>query len=129
MSADEQLSLPTEIIKLLLQVAWADDGVERSETKRILDFAHASGLSEAQLEEIEGWLAGAQRLPAPNLGFLGQHRAAALAAARSLAGADGHVSDDEQEMLVAYGTLLRQSENAPVRYLLDLLLDDRLARR
>lgn len=32
--------------------------------------------------------------------------------------------DDEQEMLVAYGTLLRQSENAPVRYLLDLLLED-----
>lgn len=35
-----------------------------------------------------------------------------------------HHIDDEQEMLVAYGTLLRQSENAPVCYLLDLLLED-----
>ncbi len=35
-----------------------------------------------------------------------------------------HHIDDEQDMLVAYGTLLRQSENAPVCYLLDLLLED-----
>jgi hypothetical protein len=32
--------------------------------------------------------------------------------------------EDEREMLVAYGTLLRQSDNPAVRYLLDLLLDD-----
>ena len=39
----------------------------------------------------------------------------------------GHLQrhvDDEQEMLVSYGTLLRQSDNAPVCYLLDLLLED-----
>jgi hypothetical protein len=34
-----------------------------------------------------------------------------------------HVQD-EREMLVAYGTLLRQSDNPAVRYLLELLLDD-----
>jgi hypothetical protein len=32
--------------------------------------------------------------------------------------------EDEREMLVVYGTLLRQSDNPAVRYLLELLLDD-----
>ena len=35
-----------------------------------------------------------------------------------------HHIDDEEDMLVAYGTLLRQSENPSVCYLLDLLLED-----
>jgi hypothetical protein len=51
-------------------------------------------------------LSGKARLPAPDLGFLRQHRVDALAAADKLVRRDAEVSDDEVEIIAQIQQLL-----------------------
>ncbi|GAB4567871.1 MAG: hypothetical protein Tsb0020_20740 [Haliangiales bacterium] len=76
--------LPVEILKLLLQVAWADDRIEEAEAEQIWSVAQAAGISEDDRHELAECLAGRAPLPPPDLGYLRDHKQAAYAAAQRM---------------------------------------------
>jgi uncharacterized tellurite resistance protein B-like protein len=102
----EQRRVDVEIIKLLMQVAWADGSVAPEEATAILEHARAVGLGERALTALDSCLSGKARLPAPDLGFLRQHRVEALAAADKIVRRDAEISDDEVEIIAQIQQLL-----------------------
>lgn len=96
----------TELVKLLLQVAWADDGVHRRERMAIVGLARSWHVSEPELAELVKRLDEGKPLPQPNLQLLRTRPDDVLEAARALANADGEVSVDEQSMLAQIKELL-----------------------
>ncbi len=73
-----------ELVKLLLQVVWADHEVSSEEASRLRGFAADQGLSEAQLTELDGYLRGSAPLPPPNLGLLRERRVEVMRSVRAL---------------------------------------------
>lgn len=102
----DEKRLTHELLKLLVQFAWADDEVAKEETDHILFIARAAGLEPAALAELESALDGLGKAPAPDLGLLRQHRDEALAAAKVLLMTDQHMDDSESELLEQLGELL-----------------------
>ncbi len=96
-----------ELVKLLLQVAWADDDVAPEEAEALLAYARKSQLSEDQLELLAACLAGRAPLPPPNLGFLKERRLDALRAVKELLLSDLHVATEEEQILTQISALLR----------------------
>ena len=96
-SADAQFQI--EVLKLLLQVAWADDEVAESERALILNAARTSGIDEKTVTFLMERLDLGQPLPSPNLSLLKTRPGEALDAARALVAADGEVREEEKEML------------------------------
>jgi hypothetical protein len=96
-----------ELLKLLLQVAWADDDMQREEADALLAFGRKNQLSPEQLELLSACLAGKAPLPPPNLGFLKAHRLDALRAVKELLVSDRHVGDAEETILEQISALLR----------------------
>jgi len=96
-----------EVVKLLLQVAWADDDVAPEEAEALLAYARKNQLSEAQLELLATCLAGRAPLPPPNLGLLKERRLDALRAVKELAMSDLRVADEEEQILTQISALLR----------------------
>jgi len=96
-----------ELLKLLLQVAWADDDVAHSETEALLAFGQKSRLSAEQLELLAACLAGEAPLPPPNLGFLKTRRLDVLRAVKELLVSDLHVAGEEDTILEQISALLR----------------------
>ncbi|ACY17769.1 hypothetical protein [Haliangium ochraceum] len=101
---DKRLHL--ELIKLLLQVAWADDRVEDFERAHLRAMAQEGGLDAEQSAALEACLDGHAPLPAPDLGFLRAHRDAALAAAQQLMVGDHEVARGELIVFDELRTLL-----------------------
>jgi hypothetical protein len=100
------MSLQLEIVKLLMQVAWADGEVAYQEMRHVLGWARDADLSEAQLSTIEACLRGDSKLPPPDLGLLRAHRDEALKAVEALIGSDEIVVEDEQDALAQIRELL-----------------------
>ena len=96
-----------ELLKLLLQVAWADDEVAVEEADALLSYAKRNQLSEDQLELLANCLAGRAPLPPPNLGFLKERRLDALRAVKELLLSDLHVAAEEETILGQISALLR----------------------
>lgn len=96
-----------ELMKLLLQVAWADDDVAHEEADALLAFGKRSQLTADQLEVISTCLAGKAPLPPPNLGFLKSRRVDVLRAVKDLLTSDLHVPAAEEAILTQISTLLR----------------------
>jgi uncharacterized tellurite resistance protein B-like protein len=96
-----------ELLKLLLQVAWADEDVQREEADALLAFGQKNQLTPEQLDMLSACLAGKAPLPPPNLGFLKAHRLDALRAVKELLVSDRHVGDAEETVLEQISTLLR----------------------
>ncbi|MET0795472.1 MAG: TerB family tellurite resistance protein [Polyangiaceae bacterium] len=96
-----------ELVKLLLQVAWADDDVAPAEADALLGYARKSNLSEDELALLAACLAGRAPLPAPNLGFLKGRRLDVLRAVKELLTSDLHVAEEEQAILEQISALLR----------------------
>jgi len=96
-----------ELMKLLLQVAWADDDIAHEETEALLAFARKRQLSAEQLELLSACLAGKAPLPPPNLGFLKAHRVEALRAIKDLLTSDLKVGAAEEQILTQISALLR----------------------
>lgn len=96
----------TELVKLLLQVAWADDTVHRRERMAILSLARSWHVPEPELAELITRLDQGTPLPQPNLQLLRTRPDDVLEAARALANADGEVSFDEQAMIEQITELL-----------------------
>lgn len=95
-----------EVVKLLLQVAWADHDVTPEETEALMQRARAIGLSQAHVAELGTYLRGEAPLPPPNLGLLRARRAEVLKHVKRVLVADLHVGDEESEILREISGLL-----------------------
>jgi uncharacterized tellurite resistance protein B-like protein len=96
-----------ELLKLLLQVAWADDDVAPEEAEALLAYGRKSLLSQDKLELLSQCLAGRAPLPPPNLGFLKERRLDVMRAVRELLLSDLSVADEEQAILEQISLLLK----------------------
>lgn len=95
-----------ETLKLLLQVAWADDTLDPKERAAVASLGPKWGVPEETLAMLLMRLDTGKPLPQPNLGLLRQHRAVVLAAAEWFVGVDGVIDETEKEFLVTVGELL-----------------------
>jgi uncharacterized tellurite resistance protein B-like protein len=102
---DPKLSF--EVVKLLLQAAFADHEVAEEEAEALHDYAVRSGVSEMELETIDACLAGQQPLLPPNLGLLKGHRVEVLRAVRKLLSSDQRIHEEEEALLDEIATLLK----------------------
>jgi uncharacterized tellurite resistance protein B-like protein len=96
----------SELVKLLLQVAWADHEVAPAEAAALLGFARRSSLPERELSELQAMLTGRAPLVPPNLGLLKQRRTEVLRAVKELLLSDLAVVDEEEDILSQIAALL-----------------------
>ncbi len=96
----------SELVKLLLQVAWADHAVAPAEAEALVKFARQSGLKEAELSSLQDMLAGRTPLVPPNLGVLKARRTEVLRAVKELLLSDLQVADEEEDILSQIAALL-----------------------
>lgn len=96
-----------ELLKLLLQVAWADDDVAPEEAEALLAFGRKHQLVDSELELLASCLSGKAPLPPPNLGFLKTRRLDVLRAVKELLTSDLRVASEEEAILSQISTLLR----------------------
>ena len=96
-----------ELLKLLLQVAWANDDIADQEAAALRAFGSKSQLSPEQQALLAEWLAGSAPLPPPHLGSLKQHRLDVMRAVKELLMTDLHVDAEEEAILSQIGALLR----------------------
>ncbi len=95
-----------ELLKLLLQVAWADDDVAPEEAESLLAYGRQHQLSPEKLELLRDCLAGNAPLPPPNLGFLEPRRLDVMRAVKELLTSDLSVAEEEEAILGQISTLL-----------------------
>lgn len=95
-----------ETLKLLLQVAWADDTLEPAERAAVADLGAKWGLPADLVEWLLKHLDMGKPLPQPNLALLRQHRDVVLAAAVWFVGVDGVIDEQEKDFLVTVTQLL-----------------------
>jgi uncharacterized tellurite resistance protein B-like protein len=104
MAAD--LSFRIEIIKLLLQVAAADDDIDPNEAAMVFDLARQWQLPAEDVKSLEQVVVDKGRLPPPNLSLLKARKAEVLQLARTLQYADGSVAADEQAIIEQISQML-----------------------
>jgi len=95
-----------EVLKLLVQVAWADDRLALKEVEVMRRIALALGASVGARMALERWLTQMEPLPPPNLDMLKPHKDSVLRAVGSVVKADGEISDAEEEVLSLVRELL-----------------------
>jgi hypothetical protein len=103
---NHEMRLTHELLKLLVQLAWADDVISPFESEHILFIARAAALDKRDLEELELALQGQGKPPVPDLGLLRGHREEALSAAKVLLMSDDEMTGSEVEMLEQLSELL-----------------------
>ena len=99
-------SFTSELVKLLLQVAWADHEVAPAEAEALLAFARRSGVSQAELDDFSAMLSGRVPLNPPNLGMLKSRRTEVLRAVKELLLSDLNLAEEEEEILSQISSLL-----------------------
>jgi uncharacterized tellurite resistance protein B-like protein len=99
--------IASELVKLLLQVAWADHDVAPAEAEALMAYARRAALPEAELAALQAMLTGRAPLAPPNLGLLKQHRTEALRAMKELLLSDLAIADEEEQLLAQVSELLR----------------------
>ena len=104
----KELSAATgfELLKLMMQIAWADHTLAPEEAALIRSLLPALHVSVEQAEEVEGWIDGRVKLPPPNLGVLKEERDQVLEALALMTLTDDEVHVDEEEMLAQIASLL-----------------------
>ncbi len=101
-----QAAYASELVKLLIQVAWADHDVAEAEAETLLAFARSNGLAQEELDSLQAMLTGQAPLVPPNLGLLKQHRTEVLRAVKRLLFSDSKLTDEEEELLNQIAGLL-----------------------
>jgi uncharacterized tellurite resistance protein B-like protein len=96
----------SELVKLLVQVAWADHDVAPAEAEALMAFARRSGLKQDDLTALQAMLTGRAPLVPPNLGLLKARRTEVLRAVKELLLSDLQVAEEEEEILEQISTLL-----------------------
>ena len=97
----------SEILKLLIQVAWADGKVPPEEKNLVLGLArefYDANTTEQHL--LDRWLKGEIPLPVPDIGFLRNHRDAVITAVQAVILADNKVATVECTVLAEIRRLL-----------------------
>jgi uncharacterized tellurite resistance protein B-like protein len=105
-SSESNKAFAVELVRLLLQVAWADHDVDPAETEALLAFARRNGSSQSELEELAAMLAGRLPLVPPNLSLLKARRAEVLRAVKELILKDVNVAEEEEQLLTQIAALL-----------------------
>jgi uncharacterized tellurite resistance protein B-like protein len=95
-----------ELLKLLLQVAWADHEVAPAEAEALRAFARRSGLADIEQQQLADMLAGRVPLAPPDFGLLKARRTDVLRAVKELLLADVALADDEEDLLGQIAALL-----------------------
>ena len=95
-----------ELMKLLLQVAWADDEVQGADRRLVLGLAERLGLSVERRAELDCRLEGLGSLPPPNMAMLKARKAEVIQTAEAVVMSDETIADDENEMLQQLHQLL-----------------------
>lgn len=96
----------SELVKLLLQVAFADHEVAPAEAEALLTYARRRSLPEAEVAALQAMLTGRAPLAPPNLGLLRQRRTDVLRAVKELLLSDLEVAEEEEEILSQIAALL-----------------------
>jgi hypothetical protein len=102
----DQERFHTELLKLLLHVAWSDEELDPREARLILGVARQWKVPTEELARLEGCLEQGQPMPAPDLGLLRKRPEDVLLAVRGLIGSDARVQLTEKEMFVQIRELL-----------------------
>jgi hypothetical protein len=96
----------TEALKLLLQVAWANEELHPKEREFIGKIGKAWKVPGPELEGLLTRLDTGKPLPPPDLALLRTRPDKVLRAAEALVAADGVVDLQEEEMLAELRTIL-----------------------
>jgi hypothetical protein len=105
-TADDKSAFHWELVKLMLQVAWADDAVEPVERKIVEGLAERLSLPNENLEELRTCLDGRQSLPPPDMQLLRGYKEEATQLAEQLVIIDDEVTDDENRLLAELNEML-----------------------
>ncbi len=97
MSAGDDFNV--ELLKLLLQVSWADGEVQERERQLIQGLGRSWTVPEQTLEYLLDRLAKGHPLPPPNFKVLKPRLDDVLEAVHALVAADGRDADEEKEMV------------------------------
>ncbi len=95
-----------ELVRLLLQVAWADHEVAPAEAEALLAFARRSGLTDAEQANLSAMLSGRAPLIPPNLALLKARRTEVLRAVKELLLVDLQLAKEEEDLLGQIAALL-----------------------
>ena len=110
---DNKAAFHWELLKLLLQVAWADGQIKPSERRIILGLAGRLGASPEQIDELKLHLDGTTTLPAPNFDLLRSRGEEVMEAAEQLVIANDVYDDEENALLAQLHTIFRRSIRPP----------------
>ena len=89
----------TEVIKLLLQVAWANDELDPKERSFIENLGQEWKVPGEVMKDLLAHLDLGKPLPQPNLSLLKTKPDEVLAAANALVAADGVIDEQEVEFI------------------------------
>lgn len=96
-SDDDRFNL--EVVKLLLEIAWADQEVDEREKQMILGAARSWSVPEPELKVLMTRLEQGTPLPKPDLELLRTRADDVMTAARALVLSDGKVKKEESALL------------------------------
>lgn len=96
-SAEDRFN--TEIIKLLLQIAWSDRQLSHAEHLVIFGLGRSWNVPEADLQALLATLKAGGPMPQPDLAILRTRPDDVLEAARALAVSDGSFADSEKALI------------------------------
>jgi tellurite resistance protein len=89
----------TEVIKLLLQIAWSDRQLSHSEQLVIFGLGRSWNVPEKELQSLLEKLKAGGALPEPDIEVLRTRPDDVLEAARALAVSDGSFASSEKELI------------------------------
>jgi hypothetical protein len=99
--------LKAELLKLLVQLIWADGEQQEAEVIAVRKAADALGIDLVLRQSLERWLNHAEPLPPPNLALLRTQKVGVLQLANMLLRADGIFTDEEADVLRTLEELLQ----------------------
>jgi hypothetical protein len=95
-----------EVMKLLLQVAWADLKIEAHEAETLYRLADQYRLDDDHRALLESYLSGDQSLPPPDFALLKKRKNDVLIALQAFMLADNALVREERELLAEIELLL-----------------------
>jgi hypothetical protein len=99
LSAEDRFN--TEVIKLLLQVAWSDRQLTQAEHLVVMGLGRSWNVPEPELQSLLGKLKAGGPLPEPDMDVLRTRPDDVLEAARALSVSDGHIAKREKELIAS----------------------------
>jgi tellurite resistance protein len=89
----------TEVIKLLLQVAWSDRQLSHAEQLVVFGLGRSWNVPEKELQSLLEKLKAGGPLPEPDIEVLRTRPDDVMVAVRALAVSDGKFADSEKDMI------------------------------